>query len=217
MVLYHGSPDIIEKPSFGYGNKRNDYGVGFYCTQNIELGREWACSKNPNGILNTYILKKEGLNVLNLSHRTKEDVLTWFSILISNRIIKVRPGTKKDNIETLRRAYLPKNYRSYDVIVGYRADDSYFSYAMDFAMGNLSLEGLSDAMFLGGLGLQVVLISKKAFSNLLFIDYEQVDSGYRRKFESRDKQARNGYFKYKDIGKVFVEDIVRELKSNGKM
>lgn len=59
MVLYHGSPDIIEKPSFGYGNKRNDYGVGFYCTQNIELGREWACSKNPNGILNTYILKKK--------------------------------------------------------------------------------------------------------------------------------------------------------------
>lgn len=61
----------------------------------------------------------------------------------------MRPGTKRDNIETLRRAYLPKNYRSYDVIVGYRADDSYFSYAMDFAMSNLSLEGLSDAMFLG--------------------------------------------------------------------
>ena len=40
MLLYHGSDHIIEKPEFGAGKKHNDYGRGFYCTQNIELDRK---------------------------------------------------------------------------------------------------------------------------------------------------------------------------------
>ena len=35
MKLYHGSENIIEKPVYGYGKKYNDYGVGFYCTEDI--------------------------------------------------------------------------------------------------------------------------------------------------------------------------------------
>ena len=35
MILYHGSKDIIEKPIYGQGKKYNDYGLGFYCTDNI--------------------------------------------------------------------------------------------------------------------------------------------------------------------------------------
>ena len=41
MILYHGSKDIIEKPIYGQGKKYNDYGLGFYCTDNIELAKEW--------------------------------------------------------------------------------------------------------------------------------------------------------------------------------
>ena len=36
-VLYHGSEFLIEKPEFGKGARHNDYGRGFYCTENIEL------------------------------------------------------------------------------------------------------------------------------------------------------------------------------------
>lgn len=43
MKLYHGSEKIVETPQFGAGNPRNDYGLGFYCTQNLELAKEWAC------------------------------------------------------------------------------------------------------------------------------------------------------------------------------
>lgn len=46
MIIYHGSKNIIEKPEFGKGNKKNDYGLGFYCTENVELAKEWACSNN---------------------------------------------------------------------------------------------------------------------------------------------------------------------------
>ena len=40
ITLYHGSADIIERPEFGKGNSRNDYGLGFYCTREIELAKE---------------------------------------------------------------------------------------------------------------------------------------------------------------------------------
>ena len=40
ITLYHGSTKVIEKPSFGEGNPKNDYGLGFYCTENQELAKE---------------------------------------------------------------------------------------------------------------------------------------------------------------------------------
>ena len=54
MLLYHGSDHIIEKPEFGAGKKHNDYGRGFYCTQNIELAKEWAVSEDADGYVNKY-------------------------------------------------------------------------------------------------------------------------------------------------------------------
>ena len=39
IVLYHGSDKILSKPLFGYGKIYNDYGQGFYCTQNSELAK----------------------------------------------------------------------------------------------------------------------------------------------------------------------------------
>ena len=33
LTIYHGSPEIIEKPQFGKGKTYNDYGRGFYCTE----------------------------------------------------------------------------------------------------------------------------------------------------------------------------------------
>lgn len=216
LVLYHGSPDIIEKPIHGYGNRRNDYGVGFYCTQDIELGKEWACSRNPQGILNSYVLNINGLRVLNLGNKTREDILRWFAILATNRVIKLRPGTKKDNLNIVKNAYYPKGIENYDVIIGYRADDSYFSYATDFATGTLSIEGLSHAMFLGRLGLQVVLITKKAFSQLTFLEYQTVGGNYHQKYKMRDKKARQEYFDYADSGHIYIEHIVRELRRYGK-
>ena len=49
LKLYHGSANIIEKPEFRLGNAKNDYGLGFYCTEHIELAKEWACAENLDG------------------------------------------------------------------------------------------------------------------------------------------------------------------------
>ena len=60
--IYHGSEYVIEKPIYGKGSARNDYGRGFYCTQ--ELAKEWACSRGTNGYANVYDLDICGLEVL---------------------------------------------------------------------------------------------------------------------------------------------------------
>ena len=55
MTLYHGSENIIEAPEFGKGARNNDYGKGFYCTENIELARELSKNfKDRNEIKKEY-------------------------------------------------------------------------------------------------------------------------------------------------------------------
>ena len=48
MIFYYGADKIVTKPIFGKGNPSNDYGLGFYLTENKELARLWA-SKFPEG------------------------------------------------------------------------------------------------------------------------------------------------------------------------
>lgn len=48
-TIYHGSDHIIEKPKFGYGKPYNDYGIGFYCTQNPNMAKEWGVGIDHNG------------------------------------------------------------------------------------------------------------------------------------------------------------------------
>lgn len=83
MLIYHGSSQIIEVPQYGVGKPYNDYGMGFYCTENIEIAKEWSCSQMRNGFVNIYSIDMNELTVLNI---TKEyNVLNWLAILLENR------------------------------------------------------------------------------------------------------------------------------------
>ena len=44
-ILYHGSLEIISTPMYGQGKVYNDYGQGFYCTESLELAKEWSCAE----------------------------------------------------------------------------------------------------------------------------------------------------------------------------
>ena len=50
----------------------------------------------------------------------------------------------------------------YDLILGYRADDSYFSFARAFISNTISIAQLEKAMYLGELGTQYFIKSEKA-------------------------------------------------------
>ena len=45
LTIYHGSQKLIQQPVYGAGNVRNDYGLGFYCTENVDLAKEWHAQK----------------------------------------------------------------------------------------------------------------------------------------------------------------------------
>ena len=164
LTIYHGSPVIIEKPQFGVGNPNNDYGLGFYCTETLDLAKEWACSAETDGYANKYVLDMSDLTVLSLTGGDY-NILNWLAILLENR--KFRIG---GDVARQARDYIFKNfgidYKNYDVIKGYRADDSYFSFASAFLNNTISLSQLEHAMVLGKLGEQVVAVSQKAFDAL---------------------------------------------------
>lgn len=192
--LYHGSNKIIEKPQFEFGKLHNDYGLGFYCTEKLEMAKEWGVSKDNDGFANCYVLGIENLSVLNLNDNSKYNILNWLSILLENRVFDTTSPLSYEG-----KSYILKNfkvdYQDFDIITGYKANDSYFSFAQDFLNGTISLRQLSNAMKLGKLGTQVVLKSKKAFENLKFTGYEIAKSSeWFEKKEMRDKNARREYF-----------------------
>lgn len=217
-ILYHGSENIIEKPEFDKGARNNDYGKGFYCTENIELAKEWACAKQNNGYANIYEFDLAGLEVLNLNS-PEYNILNWLAILADNRTYWQNGSIAEQAKKYIKDNFLP-DISGYDVIIGYRADDSYFSFAQDFVAGVISLQKLSEAMRLGKLGEQIVLKSQKAFEQIKFIGYEDVDAGeYFNKKREREREARQEYRRSKtvtvDVNDLFILDIMREEIKNG--
>lgn len=216
MKIFYGSKDIIDKPIYGYGKKHNDYGLGFYCTEVVDLACEWAVDINRDGYVNSYELDIDDLKILNLDQYS---VLHWLTVLLENRVFNISSSLAHE-----AKDYLIKNfslpYREYDVIIGYRADDSYFAFAQDFLSGVISYQQLAKAMKYGNLGKQVVLISEKAFSNIKFVSSELAKSSvYYLKKKNRDSKARIDYFdsriNKRNKGDLFILQIIdEEIKPN---
>lgn len=217
-ILYHGSKDIIERPEFGKGARNNDYGGGFYCTEEIELAREWACGKQKNGYVNRYELDLTDLQILNLN-APEYNILNWLALLAENRTY-----WQNGSISQEAKLYIKEHFlidiSEYDVIIGYRADDSYFSFAQDFVSGVISLQKLTSAMRLGKLGEQIVLKSRKAFEKIQYQGCEVVDAEiYYVKKVQREREARREYRAAKkretlDIHEIYILDMMREEMRN---
>lgn len=218
IKLFHGSDHVIEKPDFYLGKTNNDYGQGFYCTPELSMAMEWACKQNTDGFVNKYSLEQDSLRVLNLLDGDYH-ILHWMALLLKNRTFRL-----SNEIAIDARAYIIEHFlidlRDYDVVIGYRADDSYFSFAESFVQNGLPLRSLNQALRLGKLGEQIVLVSEKAFRNLEFEEAELADKTiYYPKFITRDFSARETYRNeirksrsYKDD--IFVLDILREEMTN---
>ena len=217
-ILYHGSKEVIKNPTLRGGKESNDYGYGFYCTENIELANEWACPDNNDGYANKYELDMTGLNVLDLT-KPEYNILNWMALLLQFRI----PKGMTPNDE-MAREYILKNFSidltKVDVIIGYRADDSYFSFARDFLKNTITVAQLSRAMELGKLGIQVVLHSEKAFEQLKYIESTIADNEtYYTKRRARDLTAKEEYREATKLSSVtqddlFIMDIIRQEVKN---
>lgn len=216
--IYHGSEKIIEKPSFGTGKAYNDYGLGFYCTLELDMAKEWAASKDKVGYANCYQIDCKKLRILDLNDE-QYCIMNWLAILLANREFDITSALALEAKEYILKSFA-LDYLSADIIIGYRADDSYFSFAQDFINGTISYRQLGNAMRLGKLGQQFVLKSKTAFDRIEFVKYEAVlsEEWYAKKM-SRDKSARREYFdaekNKRKRGDIFITQIIDEGMVNG--
>ncbi len=211
IKLFHGSNKIIDRPQFGYGKKHNDYGLGFYCTEDLNMAKEWAVQADIDGVVNSYNIDMSHLNVLDLNSE-EYSILEWLVILLKNRRFDIQSDFGEEAISYLIGNF-SVDYEEYDIIKGYRADDSYFSFAQDFINNNISLSTLKSAMELGKLGEQIVLKSKKAFDSIQFEESIYVDSSvWFPKKELRDKKARNEYHELRQRpwkrGEIYMMQIL---------
>ncbi|MGN1151305.1 MAG: DUF3990 domain-containing protein [Lachnospiraceae bacterium] len=212
IILYHGSSEIIQAPVYGKGKSYNDYGKGYYCTQHLELAKEWACTENTDGYANKYELDISGLSILNLSS-DEYTILHWLALLMEYRKFRISTPVMKRGADWLKEHFLI-DLTPYDMVVGYRADDSYFSFARAFVNNEISLTQLSYAMRLGKLGEQFVLKSPTAFEKIHFLSYEIADNTeYYAKRKARDDEARISFrreLEKDDLNGLYMRDIIRE-------
>lgn len=210
ITLYHGSEQIVESPTFGLGKQNNDFGLGFYCTESEEPAKEWAVSSLRNGFVNRYSLDTEYLKILNLNS-PNYTILNWIAVLVAHRLFSIKsPAAQR------AKRYLIDNFgvnvNAYDLIIGYRADDSYFDFAASFLNNGISVQQLANAMRLGKLGEQIVIKSKYAFS---LLHYDGFSIAEKEKYYVRRK-ARNDEADrlYSDILEeetdgLYILDIIR--------
>lgn len=216
IKIYHGSEKNIIKPIFGEGKKNNDFGLGFYCTKDINLAKEWAVSSLKDGFANKYILNIEYLKILNLNS-SEYTILNWIAILVEHRLFSL-----KSPVAQRAKKYLIDNFginvNAYDVIIGYRADDSYFDYAESFLNNSITVEQLAKAMKLGKLGEQIVIKSQYAFSCLTYDGFEIAKK--EEFYEYRKVRNDNANKMYLDnledeSDGLYIQDIIRlEIKNN---
>lgn len=210
ITLFHGSEKVIEAPSFGEGKRNNDFGLGFYCTETENLAKEWAVSSLRDGFCNRYTLDTEYMKILNLNS-PDYTILNWIAVLVEHRLFSVRTP-----IARRAKKYLIDNFginvNAFDIVTGYRADDSYFDYAESFLNNAISVEQLAAAMKLGKLGEQIVLKSQFAFSRIRF---EGFDVAEKEEFyvlrKARDDEANRLYLELleEESDGLYIQDIIR--------
>ena len=210
ITIYHGSKQIVEVPTFGLGKKNNDFGLGFYCTESDDLAKEWAVSSLQNGFANRYLLDTEYMKVLNLNS-PDYTILNWIAVLVEHRLFSI-----KTPVARRAKRYLIDNFainvNAFDLITGYRADDSYFDYAESFLNNGISVEQLARAMRLGKLGEQIVIKSQFAFSRLQFQGFDVAErEQYYVLRKARDDEANQMYMDMleEESDGLYIQDFMR--------
>lgn len=216
MVIYHGSKKKIEKPIVKGSDPTNDYGPSFYLTVDLDAAKSWACKDNVIGVVNKYTVSDrlyKKLRVLDLTDKSKYSVLNWVAILMHFRILD---STFKRNNELVLR-WLEKYYINvdeYDVVIGFRADDSYFLFPLRFVSNDLAFEDLENVYLLGDLGIQYAFMSEKSINLLKFDQIIECDNEFLGRYPSivdkASKEFNELLNKPRDPKKTYVLDLMRK-------
>lgn len=184
IKVFHGSDHMIKVPHYLGGKEDNDYGNGFYTTEYEDRARSWAVlnGDSEKAIVNVYHLEIEELQVLDLNDY---GVLAWIAEVVSHR------GTNQEAAsivgDRLVEKYRPKDDK-YDIIKGYRADDSYTQVVEAFLLNQINIYEVERLFYKGSLGNQIFLKSEKAFEHIKWI--EAYTTEYQEEYKKDDIYAR---------------------------
>ena len=216
MVIYHGSKTVVVKPNVKGSNTTNDYGPSFYLTKDINAAKSWACKNNSVGFVNEYKVDDKRfseLKILDLTNKTKFSVLNWIAILMHFREID-NSFAKRNKLvlEWLEKYYIDVDL--YDVVIGFRADGSYFRFPTSFISNDLSFEDLENVFLSGNLGVQYAFVSERAINLLRYNGFIKCDEQYLGHYYSIVKDATNKFDELisrpRDPNKKYVLDLMRE-------
>ena len=216
MIIFHGSKVRIEKPKVKGSNDANDYGPAFYLTLELDSAKSWACRNNTVGIVNQYYCEEKtfkNLKVLDLTNKSLFSVLNWMAILMHFRKLDdsfVRMN--QNTLDWLQKYYI--NVDDYDVIIGFRADDSYFRFPIRFLSNDLAFEDLEEVFLSGNLGIQYAFMSERAIKSLKFVKAIDCDNEYVGHYYSIVNEASKQFDalinKPRDPNKTYILDLMRE-------
>lgn len=220
MNLYHGSKINNLVPVEKGSGPFNDYGPGFYLTRDKDAAGSWGCKHDELGFIYKYFISNRDLSnlkILDLTNKENYSVLNWIAILVHFK--KMDQGfaiENKEALDWLQHYYI--DISKYDVVIGFRADDSYFDFPKAFISNNLALEDLEYVYKLGQLGIQYFFNSKRAINLLKKIEVVKCDNKYLgthvRIVNQATMQYRELIHKPKLSNKTYIFDIIRKENGN---
>lgn len=168
--VFHGTDHILKEPKYLGGKSDNDYGNGLYTTEYEERARSWAVLNGSpeKSIVNVYDLEIDLLKILDLQ---EYGVLAWIAEVIANRgMNQEAAGIVGERLSAMYRVDSEK----YDIIKGYRADDSYTQVVEAFLLNQISAYEVERLFYKGALGNQIFLKSQKAFEKIHWVHAYEV-------------------------------------------
>ena len=166
---------------------------------------EWAAKRSGHGYVNRYRIRDDRLKILDLTKTPHNDVLYWVALLMHHRELST---DLRDNYPRELK-YLEEKYlidlAAYDIVIGFRADDSYFRFPEAFVRSEITLESLNKIIQDGELGKQYVVISERAFNLVHFLDYE----------EAAEQSRADYYLRKSGADKVFADLLHADRYAKG--
>lgn len=215
MTLYHGSQNESVRPQFDLGSESHDFGKGFYLTESVELAQEWSVyrPKSHDGWVHSFELDLQGLKVFDF--RTA-GVFAWVAELMRHRAADESAAYRRRAPAFIDRYGV--DAQDADVLVGWRADASYFYIVKAFVRDEVDANVLGDLLKLGDFGIQYVVRSKRAYEHLTAGSQPPVRvscEAYHEAFARRDAEARDKMHRliedpgFNRLERLF-SDLVRE-------
>lgn len=202
LTVYHGSDHIVKNPVYLGGKQDNDYGNGFYTTEYEDRAKSWAIlnGKPEKSVVNVYRLNTKELTMLNFQDY---GVLVWIAEVMANRgMSQEAAGIIGEKIVELYRI----DSSQFDILKGYRADDSYTQVIEAFLLNQISLMEVERLFYKGALGNQIFLKSEKAFRNIQWVSSYEVDS--------EDRELQTDLFARREVNK-FLSGRIKAILLEG--